>query len=216
MVVFLHIRNEVIVNEVARSHDPNLVTFTGHTFLQQAQDDDHDYESLPLQTVPPDLPARAKEPTAAEQVSNEYVEIPSLATARVLESKQQMLDSDIKSMDATHASTSSLQESLYEDMSCGQAKAIPDDENNDTDLPAQAKELTVTEKVSNEYVEVPSLAIASVLESKPKMLDDGHTISDIVSTDTTHASTSFTQELIHENMGYGQADAIPEDKTYNL
>lgn len=214
---FYTFRDEVIVNEVAESRDPKLVTFTSHTFLQQAQDDNHDYESLPLQDFPPDLPARTKEPTTTEQESNGYVDIPFLATAHDAESKPRMLDndyvtSDIKSTDTTLATS---EEPLYEDMGGGQASVIPEDKDIDTESPAKAKEPTLTEKVSNEYVEVPSLTAASALESKPQMLDGDETTSDMKPVDIAYAPSSSPQESPYEDVGCGQAKVIPEDENTN-
>ena len=70
-------RGESIVNEVAQSRNSRQIAFTGSSAygsnLEQAQDDNHDYEVLPLQQLPLPIPAQATDPSTSHEM-NEYIE----------------------------------------------------------------------------------------------------------------------------------------------
>ena len=74
---FLHPRGDVLVNEVAQSHDQSQITFTGCAAYgsvpqQAAQEENHDYEVVPLRQLPPLLPARATDLSTSHRISGDY------------------------------------------------------------------------------------------------------------------------------------------------
>ena len=74
-------RDDVMTREVAGSQDLRQISFTACTAYEaqafEAQvDDNHDYEVIPLNNVPPLPPARASNPTSPMQEGSHYENLP--------------------------------------------------------------------------------------------------------------------------------------------